>query len=291
MNSLDRHRIARNFSGAAADYEQHAVLQKLVSERLLSRLDLIKLTPEWIIDAGSGVGITARTLKKKYRRARVIQIDLSRAMLFHSMKKSSRWFSGQHFVCADAEQLPVATARIDLVFSSLMLQWCNDLDRTLAEAGRVLRSNGLYLFATLGPGTLRELRESWARVDDGSHVHTFVDMHDIGDALVRVGLEGVVMESENITLTYKECTGLMRDLKALGAINANTFRHKGLTGRHKLQHMMQNYESYRVAGSLPATYEVIYGHAWAVGERTRLTRSGQAVLVPVTSIKRNKNAE
>jgi malonyl-CoA O-methyltransferase len=291
MNNLDRHKIARNFNGAAADYEQHAVLQKLVSDRLLSRLNLIKLTPEWIIDAGSGAGFTARALKKKYRGARVIQIDLSRAMLFHSMKKSSRWFSRQYFVCADAEQLPIVTAGIDLVFSSLMLQWCNDLDRTLAESGRVLRTNGLYLFATLGPGTLRELRESWARVDDGSHVHTFIDMHDIGDALVRVGMEGVVMESENITLTYKECTGLMRDLKALGANNAMTFRHKGLTGRHKMQRMVQNYESYRVAGSLPATYEVIYGHAWAAGERTRLSRPGQAVFVPVTSIKRNKHAE
>ena len=155
MNNFDKNRVAKNFSNVAESYEQHAVLQKLVAERLLSRLDLIKLDPEWIIDAGSGVGMSARALKKKYRSSRVVQIDLSRAMLFYSRKKSSRWFSGQYFVCADAERLPVSTAKFDLVFSSLMLHWCNDLDRAIAEAGRVLRTNGLYLFATLGPGTLR----------------------------------------------------------------------------------------------------------------------------------------
>jgi malonyl-CoA O-methyltransferase len=290
MNNLDKHRVAKNFSDAAAGYEQHAVLQKLVAERLLSRLDLIKLAPKWIIDAGSGAGFSARALKKKYRAARVMQIDLSHAMLFYSRKKSSRWFPGQYFVCADTEQLPVPTTKIDLVFSSLMLQWCSDLDRAVTEAVRVLRPMGLYLFATLGPGTLRELRASWAGVDDGRHVHTFIDMHDVGDALVRAGMEGVVMESEKITLTYKDCTGLMRDLKTLGANNAVVSRHKGLTGRHKMQRMAQNYEKYRIDGSLPATYEVIYGHAWAPAQRAQSTRSGQTVFVPVASLKRNKNA-
>lgn len=289
MYNLDRHRVAINFSAAAAGYEQRAVLQKLVAERLLSRLELIKLAPEWIIDAGSGAGFSARALKKKYRAAHVIQIDLSHAMLFYSRKKSSRWFPGQYFVCACAEQLPVLTAKIDLVFSSLMLQWCNDLDRAIAEAGRVLRTGGLYLFATLGPGTLRELRESWVDVDDSRHVHTFIDMHDIGDALVRARMEGVVMESEKITLNYKDCAGLMRDLKALGASNAIASRHKGLTGRHKMRRMEQNYEKYRTDGSLPATYEVIYGHAWAPAGRAQATRMGQNVFVPVAALKRNKN--
>jgi len=290
MINLDRNRVAKNFSIAAAGYEQHAVLQKLVAERLLSRLDLIKLDPEWIIDAGSGTGHSARALKKKYRAARVLQIDLALAMLSCSRKKTSRWFSGQYYTCADVEKLPVVTGKIDLLFSSLMLQWCNDPDRTMAETGRVLRKNGLYIFSTLGPGTLRELRESWAGVDDGRHVHTFIDMHDVGDALVRAGMEGVVMESEEITLNYQDCAGLMHDLKALGASNAISSRHKGMTGRHKMQRMVQNYEKYRRAGSLPATYEVIYGHAWAPAERVQSTRSGQTVFVPVASLKRNKNA-
>ena len=288
MNNFDKNRVAKSFGNAAASYELHAVLQKLVAERLLSRLDLVKLAPEWIIDAGSGTGISARAMKKKYRSARVMQIDLSSAMLFYSRKKSPRWFSRQFFVCADAEWLPVPPAKIDLVFSSLMLHWCNDVDRVLAETRRVLRTNGLYLFATLGPGTLSELRESWAGVDKGSHVHTFIDMHDIGDALVRAGMEGVVMETENITLNYQDCGRLMRDLKALGVNNASISRTRGLTGKHKMQRMIENYEQYRAEGLLPASYEVIYGHAWAPAGRAQSTPAGHTVLIPVTSIKRNK---
>ena len=290
MNNFDKNRVAKNFSNVAESYEQHAVLQKLVAERLLSRLDLIKLDPEWIIDAGSGVGMSARALKKKYRSARVVQIDLSRAMLFYSRKKSSRWFSGQYFVCADAERLPVPAAKIDLVFSNLVLHWCNDMNRVLAETRRVLRANGLYLFATLGAGTLRELRESWAHVDDGRHVHTFIDMHDVGDALVRAGLEGVVMESETITLNYQDCGRLMRDLKALGVNNADASRTRGLTGQHKMRRMIEHYEKYRVNGLLPASYEVSYGHAWAPAKHAQSTPPGQTVFVPVASLKRNKNA-
>jgi len=290
MNNFDKNRVAKNFSNAAEGYEQHAVLQKLVVERLMSRLELVKLAPAWIIDAGSGAGISARALKKKYHSARVMQVDLSRTMLFYSRKKSSRWFSGQYFVCADAEWLPVPAAKIDLVFSSLMLHWCNDMDRTLAETRRVLRTNGLCLVATLGPGTLRELRESWAGADDGRHVHTFIDMHDIGDALIRAGMEGVVMESENITLNYQDCGRLMRDLKALGVNNADSSRTRGLTGRHKMQRMIENYEKYRANGLLPASYEVIYGHAWAPAERAQSTSSGQTVFVPLASLKRKKNA-
>ena len=288
MSNLDKNRIAMNFSNAAKDYEQHAVLQKLVAERLLSRLDLMKLAPEWIVDIGSGVGISARALRKKYRGARVLQIDLSHAMLNFSRQKASRWFSGQFYSCADAESLPVATGRVDIIFSSLMLQWCNEPDCVFAEARRLLRTNGLFLFTTLGPETLRELRASWANIDNDEHVHSFFDLHLLGDALVGVGLEGVVMESEKITLNYQDCTRLMRDLKALGANNVVSSRRKALTGRDKMQRMMQAYENYRVAGSLPATYEIIYGHAWAPPVRTHLTQSGQAVFVPVASVKRTR---
>ena len=183
------------------------------------------------------------------------------------------------------ESLPVLTGGIDLVFSSLMLQWYNDLDRAIAGTRRVLRANGVFLFATMGPETLWELRESWAHVDNDNHVHALLDLHNIGDALVRAGLEGVVMESEKITLNYQTCAHLMRDLKALGASNAVSSRHKGLTGRHKIRHVTQNYEKYRTGGLLPATYEIIYGHAWAP-LHAHLKPTAQTVFVPVESLKR-----
>jgi len=285
MNHLDKKRVAKNFSSAAKDYEGHAVLQKLVTERLLSRLVLIKLDPKWVVDAGSGIGFSARALRKKYRAARVLQVDLSREMLACSRHKTRQWFSKQYYACADAERLPVSSGAIDLVFSSMMLQWCNDPERVFAETKRVLRPAGLYLFATLGPETLRELRESWAGVDDGEHVHPFVDMHIFGDALVRTGMEGVVMETEKITLTYPDSVRLMHDLKTLGANNALFSRRKSLTGRGRMQRMTEAYEKFRANGLLPATYEIIYGHAWAP-LHAHMKPAAPTVFVPVDALTR-----
>ena len=174
-----------------------------------------------------------------------------------------------------------------LVFSSLAYQWCNDLDNALAEVGRILSANGLFLFATLGPDTLRELRDSWATVDHSPHVNTFYDMHDIGDALLRAGLENVVMDVETVSMRYPDCVSLMRDLKQVGAQNASLDRQPGLTGRKKLQALQQAYEAYRQAGTLPATYEIVYGHGWAPVSGQRIDKPGVA-RVPVAQIEKRR---
>ncbi len=288
MNRLDKRRIARSFNAAAPAYEQHAVLQKTVSARLLERLDLITIKPQQILDAGAGVGSAARHLARRYRRANVLQVDLAQGMLQTSRKKTWKLFSRHHYLCADVEALPVKSASVDLVFSSLTYQWCENPDAVFAEAARVLRTNGLLLFATLGPDTLKELRASWQAADNGAHVGVFYDMHDIGDALVRTGLEGVVMDTETITLEYPDCKTLMQDIKVIGAHNASTHRSRGLTGRSKIQKMETAYESFRRDGRLPATYEIVYGHAWATsGMKTRAGTTG-VTYIPVEQLRRQK---
>ncbi len=287
MNGLDKQRIASNFGRAAADYEKNAVLQKTVAERLLSRLDFLTTRPEWIVDVGSGTGATSRSLAERYKSARIAQIDLSKEMLLQSRPRSRRLFSRQYYCCADAENLPITTGRIGLVFSSLTYQWCNDLDRAFAETRRILRPNGLFVFATLGPDTLKELRASWAAVDDATHINTFFDMHDIGDALVRTGLESVVMESETITMNYPDCLSLMRDIKIVGAHNANKSRPGSLTGRQKLQKMIAAYEQFRHNNVLPATYEVVYGHAWAPAQQGP-RKQNTVAYIPVESLRTGK---
>lgn len=287
MNVLDKQRIANSFGRAAADYEKNAVLQKTVAERLLSRLDYLTIQPEWIVDTGSGTGATSRSLAARYKSARITQIDLSRGMLLQSRSRSRRVFSRQHYCCADAENLPITAGSIDLVFSSLTYQWCNDLDRAFAETSRILRPNGLFVFATLGPDTLKELRASWAAVDDATHINTFFDMHDIGDALVRTGLESVVMESEIITMNYPDCLRLMRDIKIVGAHNANKSRPASLTGKQKFQKMIAAYEQFRHNNVLPATYEVVYGHAWAPAQEG-LRKQNTVAYIPVESLSSGK---
>ena len=142
------------------------------------------------------------------------------------------------------------------------MQWCNNLDAVFREVKYLLKTNGVFLFTSFGPDTLKELRDCWSRIDDYIHVNTFVDMHDIGDALMRNGLTSPILNAEEIVLTYQECKQLMRELKYIGARNINSGRRKTLTGKKRIEKVFEYYETYRVNNKLPVTYEVIYGHAW-----------------------------
>jgi malonyl-CoA O-methyltransferase len=283
--AINKIKVATSFNRSAQDYAEHAVLQRTVAERLLERLELVSISPKVIIDAGSGPGGAARRLAKRYKGAQVLQLDLSMQMLNQSRSQDSRFFSKQQYICGDAESLPLENNSLELVFSSLMLQWCNDLDATFAQIKSTLKKQGLFLFATLGPDTLKELRSSWAEVDDDVHVNTFIDMHDIGDALVRAGFVEPVMDVEHITLTYEDGFSLMRDLKTLGANNADTERHKGLTGKNKMNRMMAAYEKFRSEGRLPATYEVVYGHAWTPLQEASPGSLVNEAYFPISSLK------
>lgn len=275
---LDRAAIRRSFDRAAACYDECAVLQSEVRRELLARLDYVTLEPGVIVDVGCGTGHAVQALAARYPSAQVIALDLAEGMLHEA---------GRHGcalrVCGDASRLPLRDASVDLVFSSLTLQWCADLDAVFAGFRRVLRPRGLLNFATFGPDTLSELRAAWAEADSGAHVSRFVDMHDLGDGLVRAGLAEPVLDVERFTLTYGDVFGLMRDLKGIGAHNAAAGRARGLTGRGRLRAMQDAYERYRRDGVLPATYEVVFGQAWGPsGRPERGRRSGEFTLDPAT---------
>ena len=258
----DKTGVQRNFSRAAPDYERVAVLQQTIGQRLLERLEVIKLTPQRILDLGAGAGRLSVQLAQRYHRARLVQLDLALGMLQQAGQEPD-FSARQSLLCADAEDLPLAGECVEFAFSNLMLQWVTQLDRTLAEVYRVLRPGGLLLFATFGPDSLAELRASWARVDDYVHVNAFTDMHDVGDALVRAGFVEPVMETESFTLVYDDVPTLCRELKSLGAGNVNAGRRKTLTGAGAFRAMQAEYRRrYAHAEGVPATFEAIYGHAW-----------------------------
>jgi len=263
---FDQARVRRAFDRAANSYEQFAVLQNEVCQRLLEKLEIVKINPQFILDAGAGTGAAIPALLERYKKAQLVALDLSENML----KKSSRhgsFLRSPHLVCADIENLPFADGTFDLVFSSLSMQWCNDLNAALLEAKRVLKPGGLFVFTTFGPDTLKELRSSWATVDDGGHVNQFIDMHDIGDALLQDGFAEPVMEAEVLTVTYHSADEIMHDLKAIGA-NVTVGKGcaaKGLGGKSDLHSVRQAYEQFRQNDLLPASYEIIYGHAWKAG--------------------------
>lgn len=283
--ALDHAAVRRSFDRASATYDAAAVLQATVRDEQLERLDVVALQPGVVLDLGCGTGHATRALKRRFRSARVVGIDLAPGMAAATRARQG-WFVRFDTACGDAERLPIATESVDLAFSSLMLQWC-DVETAFAEARRVLRPGGLFTFSTFGPDTLKELRAAWAAVDDQTHVNAFVDMHDLGEALLRAGFAEPVLDVEYYTVTYTEVTDLMRDLKAIGAHNVTAGRPRGLTGRGRLAALRAAYEHHRRDGRLPATYEVVFGHAWCPAGPRRAVGTTE-FSVPVTSIGRRR---
>ncbi len=271
---IARQRVRRAFDRAASTYDAAAVLQHEVCQRLLERLQCVKLDPRRILDAGTGTGEAIRPLQKMYRRADLVALDISEQMLQQAAKRAS-WFRPSVQVCADIEALPFADNSFDLVFSSLSMQWCNDPDAALQNFMRVLKPGGLLMFTSFGPDTLKELRASWQQVDAAVHVNQFIDMHDIGDALVRARFADPVMEAEVIRVQYEKVDGLLADLRAIGANVTASGHRRGLLTASSLQRLRDAYESCREAGRLPASYEIIYGHAWKSVEEKSPMEAGQ----------------
>lgn len=282
---LDLARVRRSFGRSARDYDATAVLQARVRGELLERLDLVRLEPAAVLDLGAGTGHAARALKRRYGMSHVIAVDLAEGMLREARRQQALLRRFQR-VCGQAAALPLREASVDLVFSNLMLQWCQDPATVFGECRRVLKPGGLLTFSTFGPDTLFELRDAWAAADGHTHVNRFIDMHDLGDALVRAGLAEPVLDVECFTLTYAEVRDLMRDLKTLGAHNATAGRPRGLTGKGALARMTAAYEALRHDGRLPATYEVVYGQAWCPAGAPRGRRPAGEVRVPVGQIGR-----
>ncbi len=264
---IDKKQVRRAFSRAAQDYDAAAVLQREVCMRMLERLDCIRQQPSRILDVGSGTGWGTRQLGERYPKADVTALDIAIGMLQHARGTSNWWkqlFAGKResFVCADVEVLPLASGSVEMVWSNLALQWCNDLPATFVELQRVLKAEGLLMFSSFGVDTLNELRIAFRDVDGYSHVNRFADMHDIGDMLVGAGFADPVMEMERITLTYEDVRAVMQDLKSIGAHNATAGRATCMIGKAAWRRITENYEKLRRDGKLPATFEIIYGHAW-----------------------------
>ncbi len=261
---IDKARVRAAFDRAANSYDAAAVLQKLVRDEMFDRLDLIKVAPKTILDLGCGTGHGSFSLQKRFKSAQVFSLDMAFAMLERTYAQQpllKKAFGRKKLICADIENLPVAEDQIDLVWSNLALQWCNDLDKSFASIRAALKPNSLFIFSTFGPDTLKELRA--ASNNGNTHVSRFIDMHDIGDALTRNGFNAPVLDVERYTLTYDDVRGVMVDLKSIGANNATQGRGRGLSGKAFFKSLTEQYEQFRMEdGKLPATFEVVYGHAW-----------------------------
>jgi malonyl-CoA O-methyltransferase len=259
---LDGHAVRRSFDLASGHDAAPMPLQTRIGNELLERLQYFRLEPRVIADVGCGVGGAARQLRRRYPRARVIAID-SAYLMARQARRRQRFWRRFDCICADGRALPLAPHSVDLVFSNLMLQWCDDPGAFFSQVQRALRPGGLLLYSTLGPETLSELRSAWASADSASHVSAFADMTQLAGAMSHSGLSEPVMDREVQVLHYPDVQALMSELHAGGARHAASDRRRSLTGRGRLQKMLSAYEEYRADLGIPARWEILYGAAFA----------------------------
>ena len=281
---LNPRAVRRTFDRLASVYDGHAALEQEVASRLLDRLEFHRLTPQRIVDLGCGTGQASADLKKRFRKAQVIGLDSSHAMLVQLRRRSGvlRRLSA---VCADMSALPLADQSSELLFSNLAMQWCPDPVSLFAEFRRVLTPGGMLLFSSFGPASLRELRAAWAQADGTAQTMEFVDILQVGDALMAAGFQQPVIDADRITVSYPDIDSLVRELEATGTSGF-------LQGRSSLaeakDYLEKAYEPFRVEGRYPVTYEIIYGTAFGPPEgQPRKTPQGDVVTFSVESLRKS----
>jgi malonyl-CoA O-methyltransferase len=261
---FDYTQVRNRFNKAHHSYDQYAVVQQEVGRRIDERFEWLKLSPKRILDLGAGTGQMTQLLQKRHPKAHIVALDLAEAML-NQVPKTGRFFKHRRVVCADMHQLPFPAGSFDIVVSNFALQWSHDVRLVMSEVARVLASGGAFVFSTLGPDTLLECRLAWSKLDSQMHVHGFLDMHDVGDVLVRNCFADPVMDQERLTAFYPNVNLLLQELRGVGVGNTLVDRAVGLTGRHKWQSFKAALEAQRTGAGIPLTYEVVYGLAWGTG--------------------------
>lgn len=283
LNLPHRDAIRDAFEHAADRYDRHAALEQEVGRRLLERLEHQRREPRRILDLGCGTGALCAELKKACRKADVIGLDSSMAML-SGVRKRSGFLRPLRGLCADYTALPVAARSVDLVVSNLSFQWCERIEEVYGEIRRVLAPGGMLLFSSLGLGTFRELASAWHQADETAAISGFVDILEHGDALMAAGFQQPVMDAERITLEYRDLESMAAELEATGMA---AFLRRGRR-EQSLPSLGQAYEAFRVDGRYPLSFEVVYGTAFGPDDgQPRKTPDGDVITFSVESLKKS----
>lgn len=266
--TLNLRDVRRRFDKAAASFDSADFVHAVTREGLFARLSPFVIDAKRILDLGSATGSAGAQLRKRFAGAHIISLDISHTMLGKSRRKRSRFsFSRSSLVQANASGLPFKDQSIDFIFSNLLLPFVDKPELVFEEVARVLRKGGVFAFATLGPDSLLEIRRAWSHVDDHVHVNRFLDMHDVGDALVRSGLRDPVLDVDRLSVQYGNATRLFDDLTSVGARNTFQQRDRSLLGKRRFSKMLGALAGGAADGTIKLDLELVYGHCWGGGAR------------------------
>lgn len=263
---LSTRHIRQRFERAAKSFDRADFVHATTRDGLLQRIEPLLIDAQTVIDLGCATGASARPLKKRFPKARLVGVDFARNMVRTADARQS-WFSRSAFVQAEARALPFANESIDVVFSNQLLPWVANPDEVFVEIARVLRKGGVFAFATLGPDSLLEISRAWRDIDDGQHVSRFPDMHNLGDGLVNAGLRDPVLDVDRLTISYNSTDALLADLSAAGARNTLQDRARTLTGKGRFRGMLDSLDKAAVDGKITLELELVFGHCWGAGPK------------------------
>lgn len=253
--SISKKNIANSFAQAASSYDEYAVLQREVADRLLAKVSCLQ-GPERILDLGSGTGYCTEILRSIFPEAEIISLDIAEGMLSYARTKNK-----VDSVCADAEALPFIEQSFDLIVSSLAIQWCKFYPKLFEDLQRILCSGGEMYLSTFGTGTLQELKQAWQKVDNYVHVNNFVEKEVLEKCFADCAYSDIDIEQSVTHRYYPSLKSLTRELKAIGAHNMNQGQAKGLGGRQKISSLKRSFEEKYIPGlGIPVTYDIYYIH-------------------------------
>lgn len=250
-------RIRQAFNTKASTYDQYSIVQREVGRRMVERIDLLKSKPLSILDLGSGTGYLAELLLLKFSTSSITCLDLADNMLLECKKKNPNL----HLIISDIENMPFKPASFDLIISSFTLHWCEEIEKIFFDVRKLLKNNGVFMFTTVGPNTLRELQDAYKDIDVEQHINSFTDMHLYGDSLLKCGFDDPVMDSEEIIVEYKNFKGVLDSLKKTGA-NTVIGQKPRYLNKETFKRLTDKYPRNKDNGSFPVTYEMIYGMSW-----------------------------
>lgn len=267
---LDSRQVRRRFDRAAAGFDDADFVHAVTRDGLLSRLEPLVIEASTVIDLGSATGSASRALRDRFGRVHLISVDLALGMLRQGRKKRA-WFANSSFVQATAAALPFAAQSVDVVFANLLLPWVDNPAPVFSEIARILRKGGVFAFATFGPDSLLEIRRAWSQVDNNAHVNPFMDMHDLGDGLLKAGFADPVLDVDRLTISYDSAEKLFADLTAAGGRNALRQRNPSLVGKQRFRRMVDALQSSGTDGKITLNLELVFGHCWGAGRKMDAT--------------------